>query len=267
MDSRPPQVWILTFDREIALNRQIEYFGKNDIRVNIFSNHPTVTIHEENAQFVDKVIVNTLSHEDSTSYCARSWNNIFIKCFLDKSVDGAFFCQDDTFIKSSDYVKTVLKFSDKFDLIWGPLGDTVFYLKKRVLEKIGWFDERFLGCYCFDCDFINRCYKKYDKDRLSIEEVHDWGWKHNTIGVSNYVDTSMHSRAVDENYKNQHAEMVEKCGDAVMTSAQAHFKAKWSTPGNGINGIGPVHLYKSPQVILDIDWYPWFTKKYLKSET
>lgn len=255
--------WILTFDRPKALNRQIYYFGKNGISVNVFSNHPDVKIEERNKPFVKQIIVNNLSHEQSNSYCARSWNNIFIKCFIDKNVDEAIFCQDDTLIRDDEYINLINNYKNNFDLIWGPLGDTVFYLNRNLLKIVGWFDERYLGCYCGDCDFLKRCYTLYDKNRLSIEEHHDWGFVLNPIGVSRYVDISMHSRRIDNNYENQHDNLIRNYGDSILIHSQSHFKAKWQTPGNGINGIGSIIYYNNPQAISDIDWYPWFTKKFL----
>lgn len=256
-------VWILTFDREKALNRQIKYFGEEGVEVNVFSNHPEVNIWDDNKKYVKQVIVNNLSHEEANSYCARSWNNIFIKCFLDREIEGAIFCQDDTYFKKPGYVNLINQNYDKYDAIWGPLGDTTFFLKRQVIKKIGWFDERYLGCYCCDADYLNRIYKYYDRTRISVKEIHDWGFTHNPIGVEEYVEISMESRAADETYSNQHTSLLKDFGQSVMLYSQGHFKKKWNTPGNGINGIGPIVSHYNKQEITDINWYPWFTKKYL----
>ena len=78
------QVWILTFNRPQALNRQINTFGASPIHdIHIFSNHPEVRLTEENSKRVKSVTYNTLSDPEANSYCARSWNNIFIKAFKD----------------------------------------------------------------------------------------------------------------------------------------------------------------------------------------
>src|SRR6476620_5403572 len=93
------QVWILTFNRPVALNRQIDSF-KDWADINIFSNHPQVGLSDENNKLYEQgkihIHYNTLSDPEATSYCARSWNNIFIKCF--KTQEEAIFIQDDTLI-------------------------------------------------------------------------------------------------------------------------------------------------------------------------
>jgi len=253
--------WILTFDRPKALNRQIKTFGEYGFKVNVFSNHPEVDIEEDNKKYVDQIIINNLSDPKATSYCARSWNNMFIKCFIDKEVDGSVFVQDDTHVHHPELGKYLINKAKEYDFIWGPLGDTFFFLKREVLKKVGWFDERYLGCYCADADFLKRVYFNYDKNKISIQEIHDWGFEHNSIKISEYIDWSMASRGVDESYKNQHDQLQNDCGqDKVVSYSQGHFKSKWQTPGNGLNNIGPIIDYEPPDVVHEIDWYPWFSK-------
>jgi len=256
------QVWILTFNRPVVLNRQIDTFGKLGYDIHIFSNHPNVGLTQENQKYVKDVIFNNLSDEESNSYCARSWNNIFIKCF--KTQEEAIFVQDDTWCREG-IGNLIEENKQKYDLIWGPAGDTFFYMKKNVLAKIGWFDERYLACYCGDADFLKRTWNSYDRNKLSIAETHDWGWYHNDIGIRNHISWDLGSKCLDQNYINQHEENEAKIGSSnyMLVHSQGHFKTKWNTPGNGINGIGPISQYTFPQTIPEIDWYPWFTKKYL----
>jgi hypothetical protein len=259
------QVWILTFNRPQALNRQINTFGASTAHdIHIFSNHPEVRLTEENSKRVKSVTYNTLSDPEANSYCARSWNNIFIKAFKDN--DDAMFVQDDTAIHPN-ISNLIRRDCDKYDLIWGPAGDTFFYMKKKVLATVGWFDERYLGCYCGDADFLKRCFMFYDKSKLSIAETHDWGFIHNDIGIRSLIATDIGSKAIDETYVNQHHEIENITGvntNYILNHSQGHFKAKWQTPGNGINGIGPITNYMSPPAFPEIDWYPWFTTKYLR---
>ena len=260
------KVWILTFNRPQVLNRQIETFGKLGYDVHIFSNHPQVGLTEENKQYIKEIVFNNLSDEEANSYCARSWNNIFIKAFKD-GTEECVFVQDDTWCRP-EIGQLIEENKDKYDLIWGPAGDTFFYMKKKVLAEIGWFDERYLACYCGDADFLKRAWLYYDRERLSIAETHDWGFFHNDIGIRQHISWDLKSKCLDENYVNQHQENEAKIGDSnyMLHHSQGHFKAKWGTPGNGINGIGPISSYEEPPLIAEIDWYPWFTKKYLRGE-
>lgn len=259
------QVWILTFNRPKVLNRQISYFGQRGYDVCVFSNHPEVHVDEDNNKYIKQIVINTLSDKESNSYCARSWNNIFIKCF--KTEDEAIFVQDDTAI-SGDVKPFIDSNRDKYDLIWCPAGDTFFYMKKSVLAKVGWFDERYLGCYCGDADFLKRCFMNYDKTRLSVNDSHDWGFAMNDIGIRSCFSSNRQDRELDTTYINQHHEIEGIVGvhtNSILDHSTNHFKAKWGTPGNGINGIGSMLLYLNPPLFPEIDWYPWFTKRYLKS--
>lgn len=256
------KVWILTFNRRTALNRQIKFFGELGYDVCVFTNYPTVHINDDNTQYVKKILINTLGDKDCFAWAARSWNNMFIKCF--DTEDEAIFVQDDTPILPN--IKYIIENNkDKYDLIWGPGGDSVFYLKKSLLAKVGWWDERYYGAYCCDADFLVRCWLNYDQSRLSIEEVwHSWGWIHNPVGMSQIVNIPGRY-GNDDDYENQHDQIIKLVGyeNFPMVSSQKLFKQKWNTPGNGIDNIGPL-IYHITQPVEEIDWYHWFTVKYLR---
>lgn len=263
------QTWILTFNRPTALNRQIDSF-KSWTDVHVFSNHPNIALTQENHDLLNqgklKVMYNTLSDEESNSWCARSWNSIFIKAF--KTEDEIICVQDDTCIAGTESFKNlILSNKDKYDLIWGPAGDQFFYVKKKVLSRVGYFDERYLGCYCGDADWLKRIWQQWDADRLSISESHDWGFHHNLIGVEHHIPTHIQSKACDATYVNQHQEIESKmCGrNSILEHSQSHYCAKW---GHMLNGTGPICRVDVPfgSLIPDIDWYPWFSKKYLGRE-
>lgn len=257
--------WILTFDRSQALNRQIDAF-KSWTSVHIFTNHPRVSFSAENLDLYDRgqlpVLHNTLSDPEATAYTARAWNNIFLKGF--KDADEMICVQDDTFITNpTAFRDLILGNKDKYDLIWGPAGDQFFYIKKKVVEKIGFFDERFsTGAFCGDADFLKRIWLNYDRDKLSIVEKHDFGFSHNSIGIENIIPTDIRSKAIDANYVNQHQE-IQKIDpkDEWLHYAQDFWKQKWGHP---LNGVGSMTQFTNPPLLKELWLYPWFVKKYLK---
>lgn len=261
------QTWILTFDRPVALNRQIDAF-KGWTDVHIFSNHPKVILSPENHALYSegrlKILVNSLSDENSIAYTARSWNNIFLKAF--KTEEEIICVQDDTCITyPGDVMQIIQSNINRFDLIWAPAGDQFFYLKKKILAAVGWFDERYLGAYCGDADWLKRVWQQWDVNKLSISESHDWGFVNNSIGLEQYIPTHIHSKAIDSTYVNQHQEIEKKMQgrNRVLEHSQSHYCAKW---GHMLNGNGPINRVDIPfgSLISEIDWYPWFTEKYLK---
>lgn len=262
------QTWILTFNRPLALNRCVSAF-KGWTDVNIFTNHPDIGFTEEHGLLHNQgklpILHNTLSDPESNSYCARSWNNIFLKAF--KTEKELICVQDDTDVRGGDLFRDlILANKDKYDLIWGPGGDQFFYVKRKVLQTVGWFDERYLGCYCGDADWLKRVWQQYDRSRLSIYETHDWGFVHNDIGLGRYIPTDIQSKACDVTYVNQHHEIENKVGkrNRVLEHSQAFYVSKW---GHMLNGTGSINRndVAPGSRLTEIDWYPWFTEKYLRA--
>lgn len=259
--------WILTFSRPAALNRQIAAFGRWT-GVKIFSNHPEIQLTSEHADFHKAgdlpILYNSLSDPEATAYTARSWNSMFLKCF--KEEDEAIFVQDDTHITNWEAVRDiVLTNKERYDFMWAPAGDQFWYMKKKVLQEVGFFDERFsTGAFCGDADFLKRVWLNYDRNKLSIVEKHDFGFSHNSIGLENYIPTDIHSKAIDSNYQNQHQEIQRlDPRDVWMSYAQEFWKQKWGHP---LNGVGPITQFSEPPKFPELFLYPWFTKKYLGIE-
>lgn len=257
------QVWILTFNRPEALNRLVFHFGAQNQKVNIFSNYPSVQIREDNRKHIDKIIINSLNSEESNSWCARSWNTIMMKAFAKD--EEAILIQDDTDI-SMEFMNWINEQKNKYDFIWGPAGDQFHYMRKSILQKVGWWDERYIGCYAGDAEYLKRVYMNYDKDKISAQDSHNWGFVHNPCGLQNHVITTYNSKTIDTNYENQHWEFERISGDGGKTTetnptilhAQQLFRDKW---GIDLDNGRPI-IDSLNRKMPEIDWYPWATKKF-----
>lgn len=252
------QVWILTFNRPTALNRLIQNFGQQGYRCNIFSNYPEVQLTKDNHEnYVDSVIVNTLNSKESNSWCARSWNAIMLRAF--DQDDEAILIQDDTDI-SPTFGSWFEEQKQKYDFMWGPAGDQWHFIRKDVLKKVGWWDERYIGCYCGDAEYVKRVYHTWDKDRISVEDSHNWGFVHNASGISQNIITTYDSKVTaNPGYENQHWEFerINKC-NPTLAHSQGHFRRKWNID---LDNNRPV-IESWDRQLAEIDWYPWFSKKH-----
>ena len=250
------ETWILTFDRPAALNRLISNFNKQGIIPSVLSNHPDCFIDERNT--INDLVINTLNSKFSNAWTARSWNTMLMKSFEKTVIDGVILIQDDTDI-GPNFEEWFSEAILKFDFISGPAGDQFFSLKREVLKKVGWFDERYIGAYCADADFFKRVYLEWDKDRVSIQDSHNWGFNHNVCGLSSHIITELQSKQIGGNYENQHW-AIEKLGpvNKTLLHSQNHYKSKWGHP---LDCNQPC-INWPVKLIEDIDWYPWFSTKY-----
>lgn len=251
-----PPVWILTFNRPLALNRLIKSLGEQGLRCNVFSNHPVLHIDSGNEPFVDERIINTLNSSESSSWCARSWNTIMMKAF--PTTHDVILLQDDTVVAPA-FAAWIEDKKKTYHFIWGPMGDQFHYTTIDVLKAVGWWDERYIGCYCGDFDYMKRVLFSYDPEKVCIEEHHAGpGFVHNACGVSKNIIVDLKQRAIDPGYENQHWQF-ERMGTQTISHAEAYYQEKW-----GIHLVcgTPAYTHRDRR-LPEIDWYPWFTKKYL----
>ena len=252
------QVWILTFNRPSALNRLVRHFGEQGFKSNIFSNYPTIELDKSNEQYLGSYVINSLNSPESNSWCARSWNTILMKAF-DGEDDEAILIQDDTDI-APNFGRWIEDQKLRYDFIWGPAGDQFHFIRKSVLKKVGWWDERYIGCYCGDAEYVKRVYHTWDKSRISVEDSHNWGFVHNPSGVSQHIITTWDSKVTaNPGYENQHWEFerINKC-NPTLAHSQGHFRTKW---GVDLDNNRPV-IESWDRKLPEIDWYPWFSKKH-----
>jgi hypothetical protein len=253
------QIWILTFERPRSLNRLIHNIGNQGGICNIWSNGPNVIIDDENKQFVDEIIINPVNTIESTSWCARSWNSIYIKGFHKDDEIAAI--QDDTDVSPS-FMHWINTNKQKFDFIWGPSGDQFHFIKKKVLQKVGWWDERYNGCFCADADYLKRVFSEYDKNLVSVEEGHGWGFQHNHCDIRSAItpfDFGRYNNGVDTDYLNQfHAYGNIEKTHRTLYAARKHFSDKWGT--ELLDHASVVNEYN--RKLEEIDWYPWASRKF-----
>lgn len=254
-------VWILTFDRPKSLNRLLRQLADQEfVNINILSNHPDLYVESDiiKADILKQPVINTLNDVESNSWCTRSWNTVFLKNF--KHYDEIICIQDDTTI-NPQFGTWIAGASNEFDFVWGPAGDQFFYAKKSILRTVGWWDERYLACFCGDADWMRRVYYSYDNSKLSIEERHQWGFTLNPTGIGGMVNDG-DARQWNEargGYLNQ-CQQFEKDGTfhPVLKHCQDHYYAKW-----GVSIDAPIDKNPGLRQFGEIDWYPWFTKKYM----
>jgi hypothetical protein len=258
--------WILTFNRPKELNRLIKHLNDQMIAPGVFSNHPVCNSH--NPDDVIDTVINTLNCGESNSWCARSWNTIFMKAFDYNTAggtppDGIVCIQDDTDI-GTDYSVWLLENIKKYDFIWGPAGDQWFYISWDLFKKVGWWDERYIGCYCGDADWMKRVWHAAQETqegvrRVSIIDTHNWGFGYNDCGLQQHVITTYESKTFSGNYVNQHWDF-EKRAPATVRHSQALYRKKW---GQDLDNNQPLVFNPvTKSLIGEIDWYPWFSRKH-----
>jgi hypothetical protein len=246
--------FILTFNRPKELHRLVENLNIQGFPVYILNNYPKPLMQ---AEWDDShIITNYLNSPESNSWCARSWNTLFQKAFDSGEYDRAIFIQDDTDI-GPNFKEWIEDYHHNYDFIWGPAGDQFFYMTFDVFKAVGWFDERYIGCYCGDADFMKRIYLTWQKNRISVVDTHNWGFRHNDIGLQKHVITTYESKTFSGEYLNQHWDF-EKRGIATVRHSQKHYFNKW---GHDLDCNMPCVNF--PRMLMhEIDWYPWFSKKH-----
>lgn len=263
------QYWVLTFNRPKSLNRVISNLGLQGSKVNVLNNAPSSNIHIDSGNYyhLNQVVQNQVNTIEATSWCARSWNTIYLKAL--NQGDQIVCLQDDTDV-GPNFVPWIEAFSQNYDFIFGPAGDQFHYITKSVIQKVGWWDERYNGCYCADADYLRRVFLHFpDKDRVSVEESHGWGFDHNTCRIKQHVLPRSPHNVVDPDYVNQHTHLEEiakidqkdkHTTNYVVEQARHNYETKWGVPllDNRPCIAGGVQY----PLTTEYDWYPWATKKH-----
>jgi hypothetical protein len=264
------QYWVLTFNRPKSLNRVISNLGLQGAKVNVLNNAPPSNIHIDsgNCYHLDQVVQNQVNTIEATSWCARSWNTIYLKAL--NQGDQIVCLQDDTDV-GPHFVPWIEAFSQNYDFIFGPAGDQFHYITKSVIQKVGWWDEKFNACYCADADYLRRVMHHYDTNRVSVEETHGWGFYHNPSGIAANIIARTPHNVVDPDYKNQHTHLDEIAGgfnkiqdrhttNYVVEQARHNYETKWGVP---LDDNRPCAAGGSMMPLtMEYDWYPWASKKH-----
>lgn len=257
------QYWVLTFNRPRSVNRVIESLHKQGVKPNIYSNSPW--LHIDYPSSIGHTVINHMGTNESTSWCARSWNSIYIKAL--EHGDKIVCLQDDTDV-GPNFVNWIEEQSKQYHFMFGPAGDQFHYITKEVIQAVGWWDERYNGCYCADADYLRRVMFYYKPDHISVEETHGWGFYHNPCGISQNVIARTPHNVVDTDYKNQHTALEEIADiplkdhlttNFVVQQARENYKRKWGVELSDRKSCAQEGYL--PQTT-EIDWYPWATNKY-----
>ena len=173
---------------------------------------------------------------------AKTWNTAMLWAFRDPQVDWLLCSMDDVGVKAGwlDLVN-----QHAYDFYLAPCGDLVFLLHRRVLRRVGWFDERFQVIGFQEWDWEARILQTFGRDRVMMEDGH--GWNINAIGLHNYW---FHTGDL--------------CPTGRDTSFQYRNKRwlldKWAFRSTGqfvdMMESGQARPCETPEV----DWYPWFKR-------
>jgi len=236
-------------------------FSEGFTNVNVLSSSPDLQIAPEfRTPNLKNVVINTLNDENSESnaWCARNWNTIFIKAL--KHHDSVMCFQDDTTFNDG-FGRWLTNVTDRFDFLWGPAGDQWFYLTRSILGAVGYWDERYLSCWCGDADLVRRIYQTYDKNKLSIEDSHPWGFVHNPSGITQMINHGDVRPWRGGPHINQHQEMeVRGLDKVVLKYCIDWYYTKW---GPKADMYTPIPASPAQCHVIEPDWYPWFTRDYL----
>lgn len=171
---------------------------------------------------------------------AKTWNLAFQWAFSDPEVEWCLCSMDDVAVRAGwlDLVN-----QHAFDFYLAPCGDLVFLVSRRVLRRVGWFDERFPVIGFQEWDYEARVLKTLGAERVMMEDSH--GWNINAIGLHNFWFHTGFLCPTHRDTSHQHlaqAYLFDKWGVreptafATMMQERAVPEPKWP----------------------EIDWYPWF---------
>lgn len=110
---------------------------------------------------------------------SKIWNNISINA----SNNYVLIMNDDTVVKSRDFFTAVQYNLEKYRCSFTMNAETdhfaYFVISRDELERIGWFDERFLGIGWEDLEFKRRYRSIIGKDILNVERI---------LGIETFFD-------------------------------------------------------------------------------
>jgi len=173
---------------------------------------------------------------------SKTWNMAMQWAFRDPKIEWLACALDDAVILPG-WAEILTK--RDADLYVAPAGDIVFLMNRRVLQLVGWYDERFPLIGWQEWDWYARAIRALGLDRVVMEDAH--GWKHNPIGLSD----------VWKHFGDGAAPTT--CRRDLDGYAVDWFQKKWAmTPASMLdcltNGVIP------PPVEDEIQWYPWFKR-------
>lgn len=183
---------------------------------------------------------------------AQSWNLAMLWAFRDSEVEWLLCSQDDVFVAPG--WPAALERYDA-DLYVAPVGDVVFLMNRRVLRKVGWFDERFTTIGWHEWDWQYRALRDLGRDRVSIQDGH--GWEYHPVGLGDFWQQPRTECRQDR----------ERFPGPLMRKNERHLKLNdgWLREKWGMDHGGLLYALRTgdlrPQLVPEVDWYPWFDRR------
>lgn len=255
-------IWILNWKRPETLNKVIRsWLNSCDIdKINVVSNHSSVTQQSIDKDLVDNVIVwrNTMRHDRSFGPLARTINECYVHTFLANK--KYCICSHDNMIIQKGWQDTIN--SSDYDLYFAPQGDQIHIMSLQGLKDFGWWDERYSSNGHHELDYLSRALNKclFQNKKASLVDIHFWqpndrytegtNLKYNDVGLSNFFSRMDTVEAAKTGYKGAKFEQI--CSEWQ--------NKKWGTENNHVEGYqtSVKGVYKGPIIADEINWYPWF---------
>jgi predicted glycosyltransferase involved in capsule biosynthesis len=148
----------------------LKYFPDKQIII-IINGHPdkikNILYLKEITQWLSSIKIQYITFEDHQSL-SKCWNWISLM----SSSENILFLNDDILIKKyfrEDFEKNL---SNNFDFFTINNSFSHFLLNKKIIKKVGWFDERFLGIGQEDGDYLIRMTQKnIELKNLSCRDI------------------------------------------------------------------------------------------------
>ena len=165
MEKKFIKIFIITYNNDLVLNNALESLFASDFtnyentQVNIINNYSSININE---RFTKDYNINIINNETRADYfnpnLSQNHNQAIIHGFKDlKNPESEIVIHThNDIVFTKDWVHQLLKCTEKYNIIFGSLGDQFVAYKAEGIKRVGLWDENFPGLVHNECDFMLR---------------------------------------------------------------------------------------------------------------